>query len=105
MHVLPSRCHVSVPFDPASPLRKERMVRVVPRDRGRSLAAIIADFCNNILPKPDSYTAAKASLLDHLVGAQQDRSRQFNADCLGGPEVHRELKSVRAPCRLASFFR
>jgi hypothetical protein len=39
---------VSVPFDPASPLRKERMVRTVPRDRGSSLAAITADFCNTI---------------------------------------------------------
>jgi hypothetical protein len=27
-----------------------------------------------------------ALLFDHLVGAQQDRSRQFNADYLGGPE-------------------
>src|SRR6266536_4457961 len=48
MHVLRSRCHGSVPFDPASPLRKERMVRTVPRDRASSLAAKIADFCNNI---------------------------------------------------------
>src|SRR6266478_9408150 len=44
MHVLRSRCHGSVPFDPASPLRKERMVRTVPRHRASSLAATIADF-------------------------------------------------------------
>jgi hypothetical protein len=37
-----------VPFDPASPLGKERMVRTVRRDPGSSLAAITADFCNNI---------------------------------------------------------
>src|SRR5215475_96559 len=48
MHVLRSRCHGSVPFDPASPLGKERMVRAVPRDRAGSLAATIADFCNKI---------------------------------------------------------
>ncbi len=48
MHVLRSRCHGSVPFDPASPLRKERMVRTVPRGRASSLAATIADFCNKI---------------------------------------------------------
>jgi hypothetical protein len=42
---------VSVPFDPASPLRKERMVRTVPRDRGSSLASITADFCNTICHK------------------------------------------------------
>jgi hypothetical protein len=47
MHVLRSRCHGSVPFDPASPLGKERMVRAVPRDRAGSLATI-ADFCNKI---------------------------------------------------------
>jgi hypothetical protein len=39
---------VPVPFDPASPLRKERMVRTVPRHRASSLAAKIADFCNKI---------------------------------------------------------
>src|SRR5262245_10630591 len=48
IHVLRSRCHGSVPFDPASPLRKERMVRTVPRHRTSSLAATIADFCNKI---------------------------------------------------------
>src|SRR5262249_41824168 len=48
MHVLRSRFHGSVPFDPASPLGKERMVRAVPRDRAGSLAATIADFCNKI---------------------------------------------------------
>ena len=61
MHVLPSRCHVSVPFDPASPLRKERMVRTVARDRGSSLAAITADFCKHNLPKADSHTLQQKS--------------------------------------------
>src|SRR5262249_60913323 len=51
IHVLRSRCHGSVPFDPASPLRKERMVRTVPRHRTSSLAATIADFCNKICHK------------------------------------------------------
>src|SRR4029450_10404904 len=51
MHVLRSRCHGSVPFDPASPLRKERMVRTVPRGRASSLAATIADLCNKICQK------------------------------------------------------
>jgi hypothetical protein len=32
----------------------ERMVRTVPIDRGSSLAAIIADFCNNICQQPTS---------------------------------------------------
>src|SRR5262249_51564922 len=57
IHVLRSRCHGSVPFDPASPLGKERMVRAVPRDRAGSLAATIADFCNKIchlLPGADA---------------------------------------------------
>ena len=48
MHVLRSRCHVSVPFDQRHRSAKERMVRTLPRDRGSSLAAIIAAFCNNI---------------------------------------------------------
>src|SRR6516164_4273811 len=51
MHVLRSRCHVSVPFDQRHRSAKERMVRTLPRDRGSSLAAIIAAFCNNICQK------------------------------------------------------
>src|SRR5262245_8611969 len=42
MLVLRSRCQMSVPFDP--PLRKERMVRTVPRSPGSSLAAICWHF-------------------------------------------------------------
>src|SRR5215510_820189 len=60
IHVLRSRCHGSVPFDPASPLRKERMVRTVPRHRTSSLAATIADFCNKICHKRTSQTLWEA---------------------------------------------
>src|SRR5262245_33885894 len=63
MHVLRSRCHGSVPFDPASPLGKERMVRAVPRDRAGSLAATIADFCNKIGTKRTFETPAVCPLL------------------------------------------
>src|SRR5919204_5821010 len=56
MLVLRSRCQMSVPFDP--PLRKERMVRTVPKSPGSSLAAVIADFCNNICQERTSCTAA-----------------------------------------------
>src|SRR5262249_53863712 len=69
MHVLRSRCHGSVPFDPASPLGKERMVRAVPRDRAGSLAAKTADFCKKICQKPTYAVQQIWSLLDHLVGA------------------------------------
>jgi hypothetical protein len=32
--------------------------------------------------------------LDHLVGAQQNRRRQLDADGLRGPQIHGELESV-----------
>ena len=37
----------------------------------------------------------KLRLLDNLVGAQQNRRRQLDADGLRGPQIHNELKSVR----------
>src|SRR5262249_56445581 len=45
----------------------------------------------------DTRSAHLTRLFSMLInrGAQQDRSRQFNAHCFGSPEVHRELKSVR----------
>src|SRR5512133_2283959 len=68
MHVLRSRCHGSVPFDPASPLRKERMVGTVPRGRASSLAATIADFCNKIC-----HERTLAAPFHHLSGASDFR--------------------------------
>src|SRR5215216_1156307 len=46
--VVNTRCQW--PFDAASPLSRERMVRTVSRIGGSSLGAIIADFCNKIGP-------------------------------------------------------
>src|SRR5215470_11082368 len=46
-------------------------------------------------PTPDSCVAAKARLLDHLVGAQQNRLRYRKAKRLGGLEVHGHLKFCR----------
>ena len=79
MHVLPSRCHVSVPSDPASPLGKERMVRTVRRDPGSSLAAITADFCNNIgtlLPRANPAACPQLAKADFASSSQHVRERQ-----------------------------
>jgi hypothetical protein len=40
--------------------------------------AASALFCN--VPKPDLCSAAKAALFDHLVGAQEERWRDYHAD-------------------------
>ena len=40
----------------------------------------------------DSHTPAKALLFDHLVGAQQERVRHFQAEQLGRGQVNDEVK-------------
>ena len=40
-------------------------------------------------------TAAKFSLLDHLVGASDNRRRKFKAERLGRPEINDQLKLRR----------
>src|SRR5262249_4927481 len=75
MHVLRSRCHGSVPFDPASPLGKERMVRAVPRDRAGSLAATIADFCNKIGTKRTNRSVHRLS----AFGRKADTDRRMTS--------------------------
>src|SRR5262249_42126216 len=82
MHVLRSRCHGSVPFDPASPLGKERMVRAVPRDRAGSLAATIADFCNKICQKLTYAVQRRTQLFDHLIGEREQLIGHGEAESL-----------------------
>jgi hypothetical protein len=50
----------------------------------------------------------KAPLFDHLVGAQQDRCRQFDPERLGGLEVDshlefRRLLPIRPPWQKMDF--
>src|SRR5215216_2669266 len=82
--VVNTRCQW--PFDAASPLSRERMVRTVSRIGGSSLGAIIADFCNKICQKQTS------SLLDHLIGAGEQRWRHGNAERPGGLKIDRKLE-------------
>jgi hypothetical protein len=71
-----------VPFDPASPLRKERMVRTVPRDRGSSLASITADFCNTIGTKRTYrdvyYLSAFVGKADNIHGSPRSAFKVRN---------------------------
>jgi hypothetical protein len=60
-----------------------------------------ADMCSALLddrlgPKADSYSAAKKSLFDHLVGAGEQRRWNCKRKRLGGFEVDDQLH-VRGP--------
>src|SRR5262249_29416277 len=55
-----------------------------------------ADMCSALAyvcfgPKADSCTAAKRSLFDHLIGAGEQRRRNFEAKCFSGLEVNHQL--------------
>jgi hypothetical protein len=100
MHVLPSRCHVSVPFDPASPLRKERMVRTVPRGRGSSLAAITADFCNNIgtlLPRANATACPQLAKADFVSSSHRLAWTLLGANLATAFEGRTEQAEVGGP--------
>src|SRR5947209_12255730 len=91
MHVLRSRCHGSVPFDPASPLRKERMVRTVPRGRASSLAATIADFCNKICQERTHAPQQTTRSLDYRIGHSEQLVRHSEAERLGRLQIDYQL--------------
>src|SRR4051812_6728987 len=51
-----------------SPLPEEPMVRTVPKNRGSSPAALIADFCNKICHFRTPAPQYSGPLSDHLIG-------------------------------------
>ena len=52
-------------------------------------------FKESLTPRPelenslDPKATCRGALFDHLLGAQQDRCRNLNAQRLGGLEIHR----------------
>jgi hypothetical protein len=92
-------------------VRKERIMRTVPRDRGTSLAAITADFCNSIGTSRTSadvrLESAKRSKADveqtsHNRSARSAEWRLAPSRCasLSSPRFPRVIETMASLCRV-----